>query len=93
MIECRDDRCTLSGPVTLETVLALREAGLQQLTTLQQMTVDLSGVTEVDSSALSLLFEWRRTAQAAGRRIRYSNLPENLSSLAALYGVSDLIEV
>lgn len=92
MIECRDDRCTVSGPVTLETVLALREAGLQQLT-LQQMTVDLSGVTEVDSSALSLLFEWHRTAQAEGRRIRYSNLPDNLSSLAALYGVSELIEV
>lgn len=92
MIECRDDHCTLSGPVTLETVLALREAGLQQLTR-PQMTVDLSGVTEVDSAAVSLLFEWQRAAQAAGRSIRFSNLPENLSSLAALYGVSELIKV
>jgi phospholipid transport system transporter-binding protein len=53
--------------------------------------VDLSGVTEVDSSAVSLLLEWRRQAFAAKRRIVYVNLPSNLKSLADLYGVSDLL--
>jgi phospholipid transport system transporter-binding protein len=53
--------------------------------------VDLSGVTEVDSSAVSLLLEWRRQAFAAKRRIVYVNLPSNLKSLAVLYGVSDLL--
>jgi phospholipid transport system transporter-binding protein len=53
--------------------------------------VDLSGVTEVDSSAVSLLLEWRRQAFAAKRRIVYVNLPSNLKSLADLYGVSELL--
>jgi phospholipid transport system transporter-binding protein len=53
--------------------------------------VDLSGVTEVDSSAVSLLLEWRRQALAANRRVEYVNLPSNLKSLADLYGVSDLL--
>lgn len=90
MIECIDGRCTLKGAVTLENALALREQGLRLLTS-PETTLDLAGVTEVDSTALSLLFEWRRAALAANRRIRYVNLPENLTSLARLYGVTELV--
>ncbi|MDP1671487.1 MAG: STAS domain-containing protein [Burkholderiales bacterium] len=91
MIECSDGRCTLTGAVNLETVLALREDGLRLLTA-PEVTLDLSGVTEVDSAAVSLLFEWRRTALAAGRSIRYVSLPDNLVSLARLYGVTELVD-
>ena len=52
--------------------------------------VDLAGVTEVDSSAVSLLLEWRR--QVKGAALRFANLPPALKSLADLYGVAfDLI--
>ena len=90
MIECNDGRCTLKGAVNIESALALREEGLR-LFTAADVTLDLSGVTEVDSTALSLLFEWRRAALAAKRSIRYVNLPENLTSLARLYGVTELV--
>jgi phospholipid transport system transporter-binding protein len=56
-----------------------------------EVVVDLSGVTEVDSAAVSLLLEWRRAAAAASRRIEYTNVPANLRSLADLYGVAGLI--
>ena len=55
------------------------------------VVVDLSGVTEVDSSAISLLLEWRREAARAGRRVEFQNVPPNLRTLAELYGVSDLV--
>jgi phospholipid transport system transporter-binding protein len=45
----------------------------------------------VDSSAVSLLLEWRRTAQAAARRVEFVSIPPNLQSLADLYGVADLL--
>jgi len=90
MIECTEGRCTLQGAVNLENVLALREEGLR-LFTRDETTLDLSGVTEVDSAAISLLFEWRRVALAANRTIRYVNLPDNLKSLAELYGVTELV--
>ncbi len=90
MIECKEGRCTLKGAVNLENALALREDGLR-LFTHTEVTLDLSGVTEVDSSAVSLLFEWRRAALAAKRSIRYVNLPDNLKSLAQLYGVTELV--
>ena len=90
MIECHEGCCTLKGAVNLENALALREEGLR-LFTEQDTTLDLSGVTEVDSAAVSLLFEWRRAALAANRRIRYVNLPDNLTSLAKLYGVAEIV--
>lgn len=90
MIECKEGRCTLKGAVNLENALALREEGLR-LFAEPEVTLDLAQVTEVDSAAVSLLFEWRRAALAANRKIRYINLPDNLTSLAELYGVTELV--
>jgi len=90
MIACNDGRCTLQGPVTVNNVLSLLAQGAERFTG-SRVTVDLSGVTEVDSSALSLLLEWRREAVRNGREIRYHNLPASLRSLADLYGVTELL--
>jgi phospholipid transport system transporter-binding protein len=91
MIECENGRCRLKGPVTIGNVTQVLEEG-NRLFTAVEVTLDLSQVTEVDSTAVSLLLEWRRAARRENRRITYVNLPENLKSLAALYGVTELIE-
>lgn len=57
----------------------------------ERLTIDLSGITHVDSSAVALLLEWRRLAQRLGKGLEFVNLPENLLALATLYGVVDLI--
>jgi phospholipid transport system transporter-binding protein len=90
MISCNGDRCALDGPVTLENATAMLEEGIRQFTS-PHVTVDLSAVTEVDSTALSLLLEWRRAARRANRKIQFISLPDNLQSLAKLYGVSELL--
>jgi phospholipid transport system transporter-binding protein len=90
MIACNDGRCTVQGPVTANNVVSLLGQGAEQFTG-PSVTVDLAGVTEVDSSALSLLLEWRRQAVRNGREIRYRNLPASLKSLAELYGVTELL--
>jgi phospholipid transport system transporter-binding protein len=90
MIACDGGRCTVQGPVNLENAVELLARG-NELFTAPEVTLDLAGVTEVDSSALSLLLEWRREATRNGRAIRYLNLPANLQSLAGLYGVAELL--
>ena len=90
MIACSDGRCTLQGPVTAKNVVSLLAQGAERFTGPRVM-VDLAGVTEVDSSALSLLLEWRREAARNGREISYHNLPASLRSLADLYGVTELL--
>jgi phospholipid transport system transporter-binding protein len=90
MIACKDGRCGLQGPITVDNVVSLLGEGREQFTA-SPLTVDLSAVTDVDSSALSLLLEWRRDAARAGRSLRYTGLPGNLQSLAKLYGVTELL--
>jgi phospholipid transport system transporter-binding protein len=90
MITCDGGRCTVEGPVTLESAVALLAQG-KELFTSPQVTLDLQRVTDVDSAALSLLLEWRREAAASGRSIRYLNLPANLKTLAELYDVTEML--
>lgn len=90
MIVCHDGRCTVSGPINLSNVVALLAEGKDRFTA-PVVSVDLVGVTEVDSTAVSLLLEWRREAGRHGRRIEFVNLPGNLTSLAKLYGVTELL--
>jgi phospholipid transport system transporter-binding protein len=90
MISCAGERCTVQGPLTMGNVTAVL-AESAQLFSGPRVLVDLAGVTEVDSSAVSLLLEWRRAASKAQRQIEFANLPPNLKSLAELYGVLELI--
>ena len=55
------------------------------------LEMDLAGVDEVDSAAVSLLFAWLRQAGENNVSLVFVNLPANLASLATLYGVLDLI--
>jgi len=80
----------LAGPVTQDNVGAVLEEG-SRVFTAAVVTVDLAGVTEVDSTAVSLLLEWRRAALRDKRAIEYVNYPANLKSLIELYGVSELL--
>ena len=83
---------TLAGPVTLANVNAVLEEGARVLKA-PSLTLDLAGVTDVDSTAVSLLLEWRRAAQREKRVIDYVNYPANLKSLIQLYGVTELLAV
>jgi phospholipid transport system transporter-binding protein len=88
----RDGDCfRVQGPVTMANVEALIEEGRAAFTD-GAVKVDLGGVTEVDSTAVSLLLQWLRDGAAHGRRLTF-NLSNNIHSLAVLYGVADLIPV
>lgn len=91
MISVDGERCALEGPVTLDNVVAVLEEGARVLPATPRVVIDLAGVTDVDSSAVSLLLEWRRTVERDGRGIAFVNLPDNLMSLARLYGVTELL--
>ncbi len=80
----------VQGPITMATARAVLEEGLG-LFAQDDLQIDLGEVQEVDSSAVSLLLEWVRTARGKNRRLTYVNLPENLKSLASLYGVLELL--
>ena len=90
----RSEVLKLEGPLSFESlprVLAESAAYEAKPDLPDRLTIDFSGVTAVDSSAVALLLEWRRRALAHGKQLVFENLPANLLELAELYGVTDLI--
>ncbi|MBL8470318.1 MAG: STAS domain-containing protein [Rhodocyclaceae bacterium] len=83
-------RMELEGPMTFATARALSEQGAAALGP-GACVIDLAGVSDIDSSALAVLFAWARAAASRGGSITLAHVPANLSSLAELYGVSDLL--
>jgi phospholipid transport system transporter-binding protein len=53
--------------------------------------IDFAGLARADSSALALILALRRRAVAEGRPLSVRNLPGSLASLAAAYGVDELV--
>ena len=80
----------VQGRLTIETVPALFEAGLQHLSK-GDLRVDFSQVEAVDSAAISMLLGWERAAQRSQRDLRVVGWPDDLLSLARLYGVDELL--
>jgi phospholipid transport system transporter-binding protein len=90
MIACDESGCRLEGAVTVENAARL----LRELKPNLERGIgvlDLSGVEQVDSAALALIFSSVRQARAAGRELRLSGLPANIMTLAELYGVAELL--
>ena len=90
MIRREGSRMIVGGPVTLANVRRVVEDGERQLDE-GVRTVDLSEVSEMDSSLLAALLAWMRHARRGEHDIAFVNLPDSLRTLARLYGVDDLL--
>jgi len=92
MVLSEDGSLRVEGAITVHNVVAVVERG-NALFARDDLVIDLAQVTEVDSSAVSMLLEWQREAHRCNRRIRFANTPQNLKGLAQLYGVSEMISL
>jgi phospholipid transport system transporter-binding protein len=86
MIRRDGRRMVVSGPVTLANVMQIVEEGKRHLEEGVQ-TVDLSEVTEMDSSLLAAMLAWLRDSKIRDHDLAFTNLPDALQTIARLYGV------
>ncbi|MFY9329395.1 MAG: STAS domain-containing protein [Georgfuchsia sp.] len=92
MIEVSAELAKVTSAMNLTSAKSLFEEGISLIAG-PVTSFDLGAVTEVDSSGLAVVFGWLREAQRLDKAVRIVNLPENLSSLAEVYGVKDLLPV
>ena len=62
------NKLSVQGPITIATVVEVIEQGVN-LFDRTDLIIDLAQVTEVDSSAVSMLLEWQRKAQKNNQRL------------------------
>lgn len=82
----------VSGRLTVDTIGALFAEAMQPPEG-RDWTVDLAQVEVADSAAVSMLLSWLRNAQRHEAKLVFANIPENLRSLASLYGVADALQL
>ena len=90
MIQRDGDRLRVSGRLTMDTIGAFFNEAMQPLEG-KTWTVDLAQIEVADSAAVSMLLSWVRNAQRHGASLSFVNIPDNLRSLAGLYGVADAL--
>jgi phospholipid transport system transporter-binding protein len=89
-IEAQGSKLRVSGAMTIDNVHALLDESKAAFNS-ENLEMDLSGVSDVDSTAVSMMFEWLRQAHSRNISLVFVNLPSNLVNMATLYGVLDLI--
>ncbi len=90
MIRREGNRMLLSGPVTFANIKSVLEEGLRQVND-GIRTVDFAEVSELDSSLLAAMLAWLRAARSEKSDLVFANLPEDLVTLARVYGVEPLL--
>lgn len=96
MITRTGDHWLVSGNVTMATVNALFREGMKLLADSNpssDMVIDFAKLEKVDSSAVSLMLVCLREARRIKANLRFINVPDNLMSLAKLYGVAELMQL
>ena len=84
------NKLSVRGAVTIDNVVTVAERGIVMFDR-ENLIIDLGPVTDVDSSAVSMLLQWEREARRRNRQIHFENVPQKLQSLIRLYDVSELI--
>lgn len=90
MIQREGGVLRVSGRLTMETIGVLFSDAMQPLEG-KGWTIDLAQLEVADSAAVSMLLSWVRNAQRHGATLTLINVPDNLRSLANLYGVADAL--
>ncbi len=80
----------LSGPLTMNSVGKCYNA-LTLPHTATDIRIDLSGVTEVDSSAVALLTTLIRQTEMRGSRVRLESIPQSIFDIAGIYDADELL--
>lgn len=84
----------LSGRLTFQTVPRFQEhVGILLQGNAQPVTIDMQGVTLADSAGLALMIEWLQRARAVQRQIVFANIPEQVSQLIRVNGLTQVFEI
>jgi phospholipid transport system transporter-binding protein len=84
-------RFRLTGVAGFATAKALLARGAAEFAGYPRVDVDLSGVASADSAGLAVLLTWVEQARSAQRQLNYTALPAQLSAIARVCAVEELL--
>lgn len=93
-IVLKGETLVLSGIVTHKTVVKVWQEGLRLIKKqYQDLSIDLGGVTQCDSSGLALCTAWARAAFQIRKNIAFTRVPSFMQDLLRVYGLDKVLNV
>jgi phospholipid transport system transporter-binding protein len=96
LVAAADGDYAAEGALTFATARRARELGGQLLAGggngAAALAIDCRGITVCDSAGLAVLLDWLGAAKRRGRTLCYTHLPADLTALARISEVEDLLE-
>lgn len=92
-IDFLPSKICLTGELLFGTIMPLYHAGTEYINkyTQSNLEIDLSQVEKSDSSGLSLLLSWIKTAKQKKINVRFTHVPQYLLNLAKVCGIEDML--
>ncbi len=85
-----DHNWSLKGNITFKEITTILEQ-VNHYDWERSITIDFSGVKEIDTTLISFILEQKRQAKKFGQVIYFKNCPPSLKSLSKLYGIEKYI--
>ena len=84
-------RFILTGVMNFDSVIPLNLRANELFPDFNSITIDLSGVTYVNSAGLALLLEWKRKALLENRTIKILGVPKKLLNIARVSEIESIL--
>jgi len=90
-VSLQDDKVMVVGDLTFATVMPLWHASVPLLNSQAAFKFDFSKVSKCNSAGVTLLLAWIKLAKSTAKTIQFFHLPQQLSSIIAVAGLSEVI--
>ena len=84
---------SINGILNFDTVISLNQAAQSKFQNYRNITVDLAGVTYVNSAGLALLLEWKRQATIDKKSMKLQGVPQKLLNIARISEIEKILSL
>ena len=84
-------RFLLTGVLNFNSVLSLNMRANELFPKFTSITIDLTGITYVNSAGLALLLEWKRKAILENRNMEILGAPQKLLNIARVSEIENIL--
>lgn len=88
-----DGNVVVSGVLDFKNVPMLAKQASSLFSFNQDLTIDLSQVSQINSAGLALLLSWRVEAESAGKHIQFNGAPEQLKQLVKINQLNEMLAI
>ena len=92
-LEVSNNVIAVNGIINFNNVVLAWQKGITMIGALENIKVNLKGLSQCDSSGLALFVEWIKTAKEQNKKITFVNVPNFVQDISRVYGLDGVLPI